>query len=174
MTDTSRYVYAIIRTAGPLPTDTVGVGSPPAALRVIRQGPVAAVVSDVPPKLRARRRDLLAHQALLMRLAEDGPVLPMRFGVVAPDERSVSEQLTASRLRYLAALEQLDGRVELNVKALPAQNALAALVAQDKDVRRLREEVHRQPGYHCRRTALAPQLCTDERPQTSGHFGLSL
>ena len=25
-----------------------------------------------------------------------------------------------------------------------------------------------------RRTALAPQLCTDERPQLSGHFGLSL
>ncbi|WP_455358748.1 ATP-binding cassette domain-containing protein, partial [Streptomyces sp. SYSU K21746] len=28
-------------------------------------------------------------------------------------------------------------------------------------------------GIACRRTALAPQLCTDERPQTSGHFGLS-
>ncbi|MEV8210187.1 hypothetical protein AB0P40_34475, partial [Streptomyces sp. NPDC079189] len=26
----------------------------------------------------------------------------------------------------------------------------------------------------CRRTALAPQLRTDERPQVSGHFGLSL
>ncbi|WNI27808.1 GvpL/GvpF family gas vesicle protein [Streptomyces sp. ITFR-6] len=64
------YVYAIVPAATALPKDAAGVGSPPMALRVVRQGLLAAVVSDAPPRLRARRRDLLAHQNLLMRLAE--------------------------------------------------------------------------------------------------------
>ncbi|CAM5558261.1 GvpL/GvpF family gas vesicle protein [Streptomyces hirsutus] len=82
-----------------------------------------------------------------MRLADEGPVLPMRFGMVAPDEKTVLEQLAAAESRHAAALEQLAGRFEINVKALPAQNALAALVAEEKDVRRLRDAARRRPGY---------------------------
>ncbi|MFF0061538.1 GvpL/GvpF family gas vesicle protein [Streptomyces sp. NPDC005279] len=147
MTNNGVYVYAIIRTGRPLPADAAGVGSPPASLRVVRQGPVTAVVSDAPPQLRARRRDLLAHQDLLMHLADGGPVLPMRFGMVAPDEEAVRKQLAAAETRHIAALEHLDGGVEMNIKALPAQNGLAALVAEDRNIRRLREDVRRHPSY---------------------------
>ncbi|MFD9220553.1 GvpL/GvpF family gas vesicle protein [Streptomyces sp. NPDC060064] len=147
MTNNGVYVYAIIRTGKPLPTDASGVGSPPASLRVVRQGPVTAVVSDAPPQLRARRRDLLAHQDLLMRLADGGPVLPMRFGMVAPDEETVRKQLAVAETRHIAALEHVDGGVEVNIKALSAENGLAALVAEDRNIRRLREDVRRRPGY---------------------------
>ncbi|MGR8008170.1 GvpL/GvpF family gas vesicle protein [Streptomyces hypolithicus] len=141
------YVYAVVRAGTPLPRGSSGVGNPPAPLRTVRQGPVSAVVSDAPERLRARRRDLLAHQDLLMRLAEAGPVLPMRFGVVAPDEETVREQLAGAEVRHLAALEHLEGRFEVNVKALPAQKALAALVAEEPTIRKLREAVRRTPGY---------------------------
>ncbi|MEU9093354.1 GvpL/GvpF family gas vesicle protein [Streptomyces sp. NPDC048428] len=141
------YVYAILRAATALPKDAVGVGSPPAVLRVISQGKLEAVVSDAPPQLRARRRDLLAHQNLLMRLADDGPVLPMRFGMVAADERSILAQLAADESEYAATLDRLAGRIEINVKVLPAQNALEALVAEDKSVRQLRAAARRNPGY---------------------------
>jgi hypothetical protein len=141
------YVYAIIRDAATLPSDIGGVGSPAAPLRVIRQGQVTAVVSDAPPELRARRRDLLAHQGVLLRLSDDGPVLPMRFGMVAPDEETVSRQLTSAGAEHLAALERLTGGVELNVKAFPTHDALAVLVDEDRNIRRLREDVRRRPGY---------------------------
>uniref|UniRef100_A0AAU2VI86 GvpL/GvpF family gas vesicle protein n=1 Tax=Streptomyces sp. NBC_00008 TaxID=2903610 RepID=A0AAU2VI86_9ACTN len=141
------YVYAILRAATALPKDAVGVGSPPAALRVISQGLLEAVVSDAPPQLRARRRDLLAHQNLLMRLADDGPVLPMRFGMVAADEQSVLAQLAAQESGYAATLDRLAGHIEINVKVLPAQNALEALVAEDTRVRQLRAAARRAPGY---------------------------
>jgi hypothetical protein len=141
------YVYAIIRAGARLPGDATGVGSPAAQLRAIRQGRIAAVVSDAPPKLRARRRDLLAHQDLLLRLSEQGSVLPMRFGMVASDEEAVRAQLKVREAEHVAALEHLSDGVEVNVKALPAQDALASLVAQDKNVRRLRDEVRRRPGY---------------------------
>lgn len=141
------YVYAIVRAGTALPKGAGGVGSPPAAVRTIRQGLLDAVVSDAPPQLRARRRDLLAHQDLLMRLTDEGPVLPMRFGMVARDEATVLDQLAAAEPGHVATLDELAGRIEINVKALPAQNALPALVAQEKNVRQLREAARRHPGY---------------------------
>ncbi|MDX2526312.1 GvpL/GvpF family gas vesicle protein [Streptomyces europaeiscabiei] len=147
MTADGVYVYAIIHAGRPLPTDMGGVGSPAAPLRTIRQGRVAAVVSAAPPKLRARRRDLLAHQDLLLRLSDQGPVLPMRFGMVAPDDGTVRGQLAVGEADHMVALEHLSDGVEVNVKAFPAQNALRSLVAEDRTVRRLRDEARRRPGY---------------------------
>ncbi|MFD4899267.1 GvpL/GvpF family gas vesicle protein [Streptomyces sp. NPDC058411] len=147
MTENGVYVYAIIPAGAALPAGTVGVGSPPAALRLAGDGRVTAVVSEAPPQLRARRRDLMAHQDVLLRLSASGPVLPMRFGVVAPDEASVTAQLAGAETEHLATLRHLGRGVELNVKALPAQDSLAAVVAEEKNVRRLREEVRRRPGY---------------------------
>lgn len=147
MTGKGVYVYAIIPAGEKLPADVAGVGSPPGVLRLVDEGQVAAVVSDAPPQLRARRRDLMAHQESLLRLTDMGPVLPMRFGAVAPDDESVRAQLAGSQAEHLAALSRLDGGVEFNLKALPAQDALAAVVSEEKNVRRLRESVRRRPGY---------------------------
>ncbi|MFJ8821047.1 GvpL/GvpF family gas vesicle protein [Streptomyces sp. NPDC102467] len=141
------YVYAIVRAGTPLPEEAVGVGSPPAELRTVGAGPVTAVVSAAPAKLRARRRDLMAHQNLLTGLAEAGPVLPMRFGAVAPDEGTLQAQLAAAQAHHLATLERLAGQVEINVKAMPARDALAALVTGEATIRRLRDEARRRPGY---------------------------
>jgi hypothetical protein len=108
------------------------------------------VVSDVPEGLRARRRDLLAHQELLLALAQDGPVLPMRFGMISESEESVRRQLESAERDHLSSLERLGGRLEMNLKALPVQDsaaALAALICQDSHVRRLREEARLRPGY---------------------------
>ncbi|MGW7094497.1 GvpL/GvpF family gas vesicle protein [Streptomyces sp. NPDC054874] len=141
------YVYAVVRAGTPLPRKSGGVGSPPAPLRTVGVGPVAAVVSAAPAQLRARRRDLLAHQELLTRLAGSGPVLPMRFGMVAPDEDALRAQLAAAEAGHLTALDRVAGHIEMNVKALPAHDSLAALVAGDATVRRLRDETRRRPGY---------------------------
>ncbi|MEU5364069.1 GvpL/GvpF family gas vesicle protein [Streptomyces sp. NPDC005925] len=141
------YVYAVVRAQTVVSREWAGVGGPPLPLRTVGAGPVAAVVSAVPAQLRARRRDLLAHQELLTRLAESGPVLPVRFGMVAPDEDTLRARLAAAQAGHLAALDRVDGHIEMNVKALPAHDSLAALVAGDATVRRLREETRRRPGY---------------------------
>jgi hypothetical protein len=116
-------------------------------LRVLSEGRLGVVVSEAPLKLRPRRRDLLAHQDLLLGLSGSGPVLPMRFGMVAPDEATVRGQLAGAEDRYLTALEHVADRVEVNVKAFPATDALAALVDEDKGIRRLREDARQHPGY---------------------------
>ncbi|MYU25265.1 GvpL/GvpF family gas vesicle protein [Streptomyces sp. SID8352] len=141
------YVYAVVSADRPLPEGVVGLGAPPARPRLLAQGPVAAVVSAAPPRLRARRRDLMAHQDLLLALAGTRPVLPMRFGTVAPDEETVCGELNRGRQAHLATLRHLADGIEINVKALPAQDSLASVVAEERTVRRLRDEVRRRPGY---------------------------
>ncbi|WP_406379132.1 GvpL/GvpF family gas vesicle protein [Streptomyces sp. NBC_01618] len=87
------------------------MGTPPAPLWTVRHGQVAAVVSEAPQKLRAWRRDVLAHRDFLLRLSDEGPVLPMQFGMVAPDEETVRGQLVVSEMGHVAALDYLSDAV---------------------------------------------------------------
>lgn len=147
MTTSGIYVYGVVRLSHPLPPSTHGVGEPPAPVRLLPVEDLAVVVSAAHAGLRARRRDLMAHQGLLLSLAEAGPVLPMRFGMVAPDEAAVLAGVAARRAEHTAVLERLDSRVEMNVKITPVQDNLAALIREDPVVRGIREETRRHPGY---------------------------
>ncbi|QKV92882.1 GvpL/GvpF family gas vesicle protein [Streptomyces sp. NA02950] len=141
------YVYGVVRAGHPVPPGRTGVGGLPGAVRTLPAGELAAVVSDAPDRLRAKRRDLLAHQDLALALAADGPVLPMRFGMVAPDEESVRRQLESSQGDCLTALRRVEGRVEMNVKVSPAQGDLESLVREDPEVGRARAAARGAPGY---------------------------
>ena len=105
------YVYGIVAAHQPdaladLPA--VG-GAPPGDLRTVTEPglAVSAVVSPAPADLRGKRRDLLAHQRVLDALAEQGAVLPMRFGVVTPDEPTLLASLRTETDRYRALLQEL-------------------------------------------------------------------
>lgn len=141
----SVYVYAVVGAGHELAAGLRGVGEGPSTVALLRNadGEPAAVTGAAPTGLRARRRDLNAHQNVLETLMRSGPVLPMRFGVVLPDERTVRDRLTAHAAEYSAVLQRVEGRVEFNVKALPVQDetALAALL------RELRRSTSRRPAY---------------------------
>ncbi|NSC23833.1 GvpL/GvpF family gas vesicle protein [Streptomyces albus subsp. chlorinus] len=141
------YVYGIVHAGRALPARLRGVGRPPAQVRLLPVGELAAVVSDVPDDLRARRRDLMAHQELLTRLGTGAPVLPMRFGMVAEDAATVERAVAAAAPTHLAALARISGRTEMNLKAMPAQSQVEALVREDPGLRRLMAQVRARPGY---------------------------
>ncbi|SHM83618.1 Gas vesicle synthesis protein GvpL/GvpF [Actinacidiphila paucisporea] len=143
----SVYVYGITRAAVTLPAGLRGLGDPPARVRTLVAGPLAAVVSAAPERLRARRRDLQAHQDVLLAVAACGPMLPSRFAVVAADEDAVRDRLRAGSDSWPAALDQVAGRVEMNLKAITVESGLADLLREDPALRQLRQEVRRRPGY---------------------------
>ncbi|MEV5507017.1 GvpL/GvpF family gas vesicle protein [Streptomyces orinoci] len=142
----STYVYGITRETTALPKGLAGVGEPPAGLRLVTGGGLAAVVSDCPEQLRPKRRDLLAHQKVVTELAREAPVLPLRFGSVSDDDRRVGEVLTERAERYAGQLDRLDGRVEYNVKAVHQQDAVLHLVLADDPELRALTEANRRAG----------------------------
>jgi hypothetical protein len=143
----STYVYGIIASGHPaLPEGLTGVGDPPREVRLLPEGDLTAVVSDAPEGLRPKRKDLLAHQNVLSEAGAAGCVLPMRFGSVATDDKSVTDVLAERADHYKERLRALDGRVEYNIKANHVEEAvLHHVMAENPEIRAL-AEANRQAG----------------------------
>ncbi|MDL5204726.1 GvpL/GvpF family gas vesicle protein [Streptomyces sp. ALI-76-A] len=143
----STYVYGITASSHPaLPESMAGVGDPPRPVRVLREGGLAAVVSDAPEGLRPKRKDLLAHQNVLSEVGAEGCILPMRFGSVAPDDGTVTGVLAERADHYQERLRTLDGKVEYNVKATHDEEAVLHRVMSENPEIRALTEANRQAG----------------------------
>ncbi len=141
------YIYAITAADHPQKLDGLtGVGDPGGELRSVKTKALSAVVSDAPEDLRAKRRDLAAHQAVLETLMADGATLPMRFGLVGPDDDSVVSVLEESQSGYTERLSELDGCLEYNLKAAREEESLLReIIGQSEEIRRLREFTREHP-----------------------------
>ncbi|MFD6274889.1 GvpL/GvpF family gas vesicle protein [Streptomyces sp. NPDC060209] len=150
------YIYAITAADHPLRLDGLsGVGEPASDLRTVKTGALGAVVSDTPPELRAKRRDLVAHQSVLERLMADGAALPMRFGLVGPDDEQVRAALEQGKDTYTTRLSELDGRLEYNVKvSREEESLLREILTESPEARRLSEYTRENPAAQDQKMAL--------------------
>jgi hypothetical protein len=125
--DEGWYLYGIVR-AGAVEPGVPGV-DPRREVVAVEQGAVAAIAGPVslrdfaPEALRERLQDrewmaerVFAHEAVLARHLNAGPVVPMRFATVVTDEAAVHQFLDELEADLLHALEVLDGRSEWGVK----------------------------------------------------------
>lgn len=137
------YVYSIVATTHPQRLDDLdGVGDPPSALRTVQSGKLAAVVSDAPEGLRPKRRDLAAHQAVQERLMADGTLLPLQFGLTAPDDEAVRMALEERAEKYTTRLRVLEGCAEYHLKAAQDEESLLRRILLDsEEARGLNEEI---------------------------------
>jgi hypothetical protein len=117
------YVYGIAG-AAVRPPSGKGIGRAP--VRMVASEDIAAIVSEVEPDaLDAGKQELLTHSKVLERAFSRGAVLPMRFGVVIPDQDLVRSELLEPFHDELAEqLQALDGKVELHVRAVYEEQAL--------------------------------------------------
>jgi hypothetical protein len=111
------YLYAI----GPeLPVQDLGaIGVEGSEVYTIAEGPLRAVVSDVPftRELRPERRHLAAHQAVVNAVLERSPVtLPVSFGTIADNENGVRELLRRHADQLSEQMERVKGMVQMNVR----------------------------------------------------------
>lgn len=137
----STYLYGLVGREHPQKLkDCTGIGSPPAAIRVLAAGDLIAVVGDAPEDLRAKRRDLLAHEEVLETLCAQGATLPMQFGVVGDNDDAVIQEVARDAENYTQLLADLEGRIEINVKARHHEDALLRQILLDNDDLRARNE----------------------------------
>src|SRR3954451_658171 len=136
---TSCWVYAVVDETADIPDGLVGVGE--AEVRLVPLDGLAAVVGDVDVEgLSGRRDDLLAHHRVLERLRDLGAVLPVQFGSVIEDEENVREVFLRDQHDQLReTLDELRGRVQMNLRARYVEDAvLAEVVRDDPEVAALR------------------------------------
>jgi len=134
------YLYGITRRDVPVSVGKGGVGDPPAPVRRVRYGDLAALVSDVDDDMVGEaagvsglRRDMAAHSDLLNRLIEETTVLPVRFGVIFPEDRTLIEDLLdPEHDQLLAYLDRVAGAVELSVRADYKEEAILAEVVREQ------------------------------------------
>lgn len=140
-----RYLYGVTAASHPLQLDGLtGVGGHTPG--TVTAAGLAAVVGAAPDDLRAKRRDLLAHQRVVTTLHQQGTVLPMRFGLVLASPDDVRALLTRSRQPYTMMLAELDGCVELNVKLGYEEEALLREVLAEHEELRERNDALRRAG----------------------------
>jgi len=154
------YIYAITAAEHPQSLEGLsGVGDPAGRLRTVKTKTLSAVVSDAPEDLRAKRRDLAAHQAVLEQLMADGATLPMRFGLVGPDDDSVASVLDENEDAYAQRLTELDGCLEYNLKvAREEEDLLREIIAGSEEISRLREFTREHPEAQEEKMRLGEQV----------------
>src|SRR5881227_3193193 len=140
-TSTAVYVYGVVR-ADELPAvATDGVAG--TSVELLEHDGLAAVVSKLPAReFRVKRRDLQRHLQVLEEAFAEATIVPCPFGTVVLSER---------RDELLAALERLEGEVQLNVKAVyDEEELLRELVQLDPELERLRIATKRlgDAGYY--------------------------
>jgi hypothetical protein len=140
-----RYVYGVVRGDGAAPEITGIAG---ASLELVAADGVAALTSVAPDAyLEAGRDELFAHSRVLEAALAKGTVLPMRFGVVIPDEGTLREELLEGHGEELRGqLAAMDGKVELALKGLYDEAAvLREIVGSDSEIAGLREQIAGKP-----------------------------
>lgn len=134
------YVYGVVRDDDVRAPTAPGVAG--AEVGIVRSGGLAALTSAVADaNVRAKRRDLMAHADVLSGALEQRTVLPLQFGIVFEDEEAVASQLLERHQDELERLlRELDGRVELSVKAFYVEEAiLGEIIRDNRRIARLRE-----------------------------------
>jgi Gas vesicle synthesis protein GvpL/GvpF len=142
----AKYVYGVVRASPKGRLSSKGINGQP--IRIISAKGLGALTSDVSgDPVEAGRDELLTHSRVLESALERGTVLPMRFGVVMPSEASVREELLAVHREELAAqLDEMNGKVEVNIKGLYDEPAvLRELVQENGEIAGLREALRDQP-----------------------------
>src|SRR5919201_4060523 len=140
------YVYGVTWAAAAREEAAAGIGE--ADVSPVRSDGLAALTSPlVDSDLRARRRELLAHSEVLASALERGAVLPLSFGTVFESEEAVVRDFLVPRRDELRRLlHELEGRVELRVKAFYREEAILAEIVRDNpQIARLREAVRAGP-----------------------------
>ncbi len=138
------YVYGIVPADAEMTGKAVGVGDPPAVISLVKEGGLAAIVSEVDlGKPLGTPEDLIAHQRLLDEVAAQMPVLPMRFGAVLSSRDAVASELLAEHHdRFADSLAELDGMTEYLVRGRYDQQALlASVLAGDGEAAALASQI---------------------------------
>jgi len=140
-TSAALLVCGVVRSGHPVLLGAPASADAIANVRFVRAGALAAVVCDLPGDAISCEDDARRYLGTLIALLPGGPVLPIRFGTLAPDEDAVRELLDDADDELAHRLDALEGLVEVRLQIDGDLDAeLRALVAASPALARARPE----------------------------------
>ena len=115
-----KYIYCIIRKPKSFRIDLCGVGG--GKVHLVNSEKLAIAVSDAPvlEDYPITRENTVTHQRVIEEMMREcSPVLPVSFGIVAENGAVIKEKILEPKQdELLNALRDIEGKVELNLKAI--------------------------------------------------------
>ena len=132
------YVYGIVAAGVQVPGDLRGIGD--AQVRIIADGSVAALTSQLPPSQPlGTAADLRAHARVIETIYQSCPVLPMRFGgALENTDAVVTELLDPHADAFAGALRRIENHEQFILRGRYVQGtAFAEVLAEQPKVARM-------------------------------------
>jgi hypothetical protein len=127
-------VLGVVRQGHPTPP---AKGKDAFEVHLVESGDLAAAVTEIDDETALTEDDAARQLDPLILLLRDGPVLPLAFGTVSPDEEGVrTEVLDATAADLAQRLDAVDGFVETRLEVnFDEQAALRDIMDNDPEVR---------------------------------------
>ena len=144
------HLYCIAGNGTPPDLGLIGLGGH--QVFAVRHRDLAAVVSPSPMlAYKSMKKEevipyLFVHQAVIERVMEGGTVVPVKFGTAAQDQEEVRNILAKGYPRLKAALEAMQGKIELDVVVLWRElNPILQQIGGEEEIRRCKEAIAGRP-----------------------------
>lgn len=161
MREEGKYLYAIIGTNEERNFGPIGLGG--REVETIAYRDLSAVMSTAPlRKYEVSKANLLAHERVLERAMNEYTVLPVRYCTVAQNAEEIRQLLERQYQQLKHLLRDLDGKVELGVKAFWRETDLIfqEIVDENEAIKQLKAEIARKPSRqtHPQRIAIGQMV----------------
>ena len=131
-----KYIYGIIRHAGPIEFGHIGIGKRADLVYGINYREITAIVSNSPIiQYEARRVNMTTHEKVLEEVMKTFSVLPVRFSTISEhdDDAGILRILAKEYEKFDDLLKKMDGRKELGLKVLAHDTAIFENIIEKYD-----------------------------------------
>lgn len=175
-----KYIYGIIRHAGPLDYGPVGMGKRADVVYGINFKDISAIVSDSPIiQYEARRINMITHEKVLEEVMKQFTVLPVRFSTISEhnDDAGVLRILEKDYKKFDEMLKKMEGKKELGIKVLAQEAAIYESIIEKYDkIRLLRGKLMNLPAdeTHYQRMKIGEMVAEALKKETENYKNIML
>jgi hypothetical protein len=140
-----KYIYGIIRYAGPIEYGPIGMGNRADKVYGINYKGITAIVSNSPVVVyEARRVNMITHEKVLEEIMKQFTVLPVRFSTISEysDDAGILRIIEKDYKKFDDMLNLMEGKKELGLKVLAHEAPIyESILEKYDDIRSLKSKL---------------------------------
>nr|NQU94384.1 GvpL/GvpF family gas vesicle protein [Bacteroidota bacterium] len=175
-----KYIYGIIRHAGPLDYGPIGMGKRADLVYGINYNNISAIVSNSPViQYEVRRVNMIAHERVLEEAMKQFTVLPVQFSTITEhnDDTVILRILEKDYKKFDNLLNKMEGKKELGLKVLSKEAAMyESIIEKYDDIRSLRGKLMNLPvdKTHYQRMKIGEMVAEAIKKETENYKNIIL